>query len=188
MTKSVLKAEVAWGWEWGRLRLCGTDGMKAPLGSRQMAWRSLWAAEGWHWNLHDNVQKIEKSGEPSAYVDDSVSCGHFCFTCSFGYPPMLWWIITWRGSGMPLHDAIGVNYKKGCNYWKSRCMCLVYGLRGVCWIIVCSSSDLTWLTLSDAGRKSWYIINIYIFSFFQQWRRQADSWSSTTYCSSPSLC
>ena len=32
--------------------------------------------------------------------------------------------------GMPLHDAVGINFKKGCNYWKSRHRCQVYGLIG----------------------------------------------------------
>ena len=36
---------------------------------------------------------------------------------------------------MPLHDAFGVNCKKERRYWKSWRRCLVYGLRGVYWII-----------------------------------------------------
>ena len=43
--------------------------------------------------------------------------------------------------GMPLHDAVGVNFKRGTT--KSRRRSQVYGLRGVCWMSVRVLPDLT---------------------------------------------
>ena len=45
--------------------------------------------------------------------------------------------------GMPLHDVVGINCEKGATTEKSRGMCQVYGLRGVCLMIVSVLSDLT---------------------------------------------
>ena len=58
---------------------------------------------------------------------------------------------------MPLHDAAGMNRKRGRNYWKSRLRCQVYA-KGYMLMIVCVLSDLTWLPLLGRGRKSWFII------------------------------
>ena len=54
---------------------------------------------------------------------------------------------------MPLHAAVGRNYKKGTTHIKSKP--LVYGLRSECWII-----DFTLLLPTDGGRRSWHIIII----------------------------
>ena len=60
------------------------------------------------------------------------------------HPPMLWWLSAGEG-WMPLHDAVWINCKKGYNYRKSRGRCQVYGLRGVCLMIVCVCvCYLTW--------------------------------------------
>ena len=48
--------------------------------------------------------------------------------CSGGYHQ--------KRCGMPLHDAVGINRKKGATT-KSRLRCQVYGLMGVCLMIVC---------------------------------------------------
>ena len=62
---------------------------------------------------------------------------------------------------------------KGRNYWKSFRRLEVYGLRGVCWMIVCVLSDLTWLPLLGGGRKSPYIIIITLT--LEQWMNYAVS-------------
>ena len=107
--------------------------------------------------LSDNARKIGKNGEPwHIYVTEWVSLGTVFFRtalpCSGGYHLERGW--------MALHDAVGINCKKGTN-WKSRLRSQVYGLRGVSWLLcVCVLSDLTWLPLLDGGRKWWYIIII----------------------------
>ena len=52
---------------------------------------------------------------PGSYVDDFVfNSAIFAWPCvSSKRPPAHWWIITWRGVGCPLHDAVGVNCTKG---------------------------------------------------------------------------
>ena len=50
---------------------------------------------------------------------------------------------------------------KGRNYWNSRRRCQIYGLRGVCLMIVYVLSDLIWQPLLGGGRKSWYIIILF---------------------------
>ena len=79
--------------------------------------------------------------------------------------PVLWWLSP--GEGRPeLHDAVGINYKKGAATenqiyghlflsWESLSACV-----SVC-LFVCS--DLTWLLFLGGGRKSWYINNIIIY-------------------------
>ena len=42
----------------------------------------------------------------------------------------------------------------------------VYGLRGVCLMIVCVLFELTWLPLLGGGRKSWYIIIIIVVIYY----------------------
>ena len=55
---------------------------------------------------------------------------------------------------MPLHDAVGINFKQ---LLKIKAQ-VSYGLSGVCWMIERVLSDLTRLPLLGGGRKSWYII------------------------------
>ena len=50
---------------------------------------------------------------PGTYETALVSRCQFCLAlCSFAPPSRALMVITWRGV-MPLHDAVGVNYKKG---------------------------------------------------------------------------
>ena len=62
--------------------------------------------------LRDNARKIRKSGGPGAYVTEcvsvSVACSVFIRTalpCSGDYHM--------DQGGMPLHDSVGINCKKG---------------------------------------------------------------------------
>ena len=64
------------------------------------------------------------------------------------------------------------------HYWKSRLMCLVYGLRcGSWWLWVCVFSELTWLPLLGGGRKSWYIILLFhTFTLLRHFRNPQECW------------
>ena len=70
---------------------------------------------------------------------------------------MVWWLSNGEG-GMPLHDAVGINCKKGATT-ENQGSAVKYMGKGVylddC---VCVFSDLTLLPLLGVGRKSWYII------------------------------
>ena len=89
------RVEVSGGRERGRQRLSWMDGVKWP-----------WVTEEWRWRLLDNARKIRKSGGCNNSV---FLLGPLFFRttlpCSGGYHME-------RG-GMPLHDAIEINCKKG---------------------------------------------------------------------------
>ena len=127
-----------------------------------MPWRWPWATEEWWWRLRNNARKIWKSGEPWC------TCNWMSFTQLFLLGPVFFrTALRCNGGyhlergGMPLHDAVRINCKKMCNYWKSRHRSQVYGLSGVCWMILFVLSDLTWLPLLGGVRKSWYTIIYY---------------------------
>ena len=66
------------------------------------------------------------------------------FQCSFGPPSSALVAYHLEKDGIPFHDEIKVNCEKGeTTVLISRRRCIVYGLRGVCWIIMCTSSELT---------------------------------------------
>ena len=98
-----------------RVLMAVEDGYEGDWGwARWMVWRLLWATEEWRWRLHDNAGKIEKSGEPWYICNWMSFTRPFLFgtvffrtalPCSGGYHLE-------RG-GMPLHDAVGINCKKG---------------------------------------------------------------------------
>ena len=51
---------------------------------------------------------------PGAYLDDGVSCGHFCLAwCSFGPPSRALVDYYLERGAMPLDDAVGANWIKG---------------------------------------------------------------------------
>ena len=59
------------------------------------------------------------------------------FLCSFGPPSRASGFFHLETGGMPLHDAVGVNSKKGeTTENQGACRCLVYGLMSVCWMMV----------------------------------------------------
>ena len=62
---------------------------------------------------------------------------------------------------MPLHDAVGINCKKGATTEYQGAEVKYMG-QGCIFMIMCVLSDLTWLPLLGGGRKSWYIIIIII--------------------------
>ena len=90
------------------------------------------------------------------YVTEWVSSGHFCLPlCSFGSPFHALVVITRRGVGCRYMMRLG-KLQIGSNYWKSRGRCQVYGLRGICLMIVC----VIWLVMTTpagGGITSWYI-------------------------------
>ena len=61
---------------------------------------------------------------------------------------------------MPLHDAVGINCKKGANAENQRLGLKYIGCDYL--MIVCELSDSTWLPILGGGRKLWYIIIIII--------------------------
>ena len=115
-------------------------------------WRWLLAAEGWRWRLHERWEGVES---PAAYYCRRSSLtllflhGSYVFFGSLSHTLVVYHIV--RG-GMPLHDAVGETVKMA-QLLISRRSCLVYGLRGVCWII-----DLTRLPIFD-GERSWHIMD-----------------------------
>ena len=103
MARRVLMAKVSGGWAWGRPRLGWMDGVKVALGNRGMT--------GGCTTMCERSERVES---PGTYVTEWVSRGHFCLAlCSFGLPSRALVVITWRGGGTPLHDAIGINCKNG---------------------------------------------------------------------------
>ena len=52
-------------------------------------------------------ERQERVESPGTYVIEQVSRGHFCLAlCSFELPSM-------ERGGMPVHDVVGINCKKG---------------------------------------------------------------------------
>ena len=102
MARKVLMAEVSGGRVRGRPRLGWMDGVKVALGNRGMTWR-----------LCGNALRTERVESPGTYVTmiftRSFSLGTVFFRtalpCSGGY--------NMESGGMPLHDAVGINCKKG---------------------------------------------------------------------------
>ena len=155
MTRRVLMVELSGGRVRGRPRL---------------GWMPF-ATEVWLWRLRDNARKIGKSGEPWYICNWMSFTGPFllgpvffrtALPCSAGYHLEV--------GGMPLHDAVGINCKKGATTENQgagvKHMVVPFMpllLMGVCLMIVCLLSDLIWLPLLGGGRKSWYIIIIFAY-------------------------
>ena len=99
-------------------------------------------------SMREGSERVEC---PGTYVTEWFSRGHFCFAlCSCVPPSRALVVITWRWV-----ECAWDKLWKGRNYWISRHICQVYGLRSVCWLSVC------WLDMTTprvGGRKSWYII------------------------------
>ena len=100
MARRVLMSVVSGGWVWGRPRLGWLDRVKVALGNRLMTVEA--------------ARKIGKSGEPW-YI-----CNWMSFTLPFLLGPVFFRIgppcsgvYHLEKSGMPLHDGVGINYKKG---------------------------------------------------------------------------
>ena len=137
------------------------DGVKVALGNRGM--------------MVDNERKIWRSGEPwcicnwrSFKLIFLLGPVFFRTTlpCSGGYHLE-------RG-GMPLHDAVGINCKKGTTTENQGAGVKYMGIGVYVWclcvcvcVCVCVLSDLTWLLFLSWGRKSWYIIIIIINGVLQ---------------------
>ena len=103
MAKRVLMAEVSRGRVQERPRLGWMDGLHVALGNRGMPVEAV-----------RQCAKIRKSGEPRhiIYVTEWVSRGYFCLTlcslpCRDGRHL--------ERSEIPLHDAVGMNCKKGAS-------------------------------------------------------------------------
>ena len=100
--------------------------------------------------MRERSKRVES---PGTFVTEWVSRWFFrtAIPCSGGYHME-------RG-GMPLHDAVGINCKKGAT---TKIKAQVWSIRakGCTLMTVCVLSDLTWLPLLGGGRKSWYIIII----------------------------
>ena len=119
MARRVLRANVSGGQVWGRLKLGWMDGMKMALGSSGMM-------------VETERQCMEDRKEWRAWCN----CCWLSLMWPFLHGPalsrtahhVLWWLspeegwdtITWCSSG---------KLKRGRSSWKSRCRCLVYGLR-----------------------------------------------------------
>ena len=135
-----------------------------------MVWRWPWATEEWSWRLRDNALKIGKSGEPW------YKCNWMSFTrpfllgsvffrtalpCSGGYHR--------KRGGMPLHDAVWINCKKGA-LLKSKVQMLsiyVYGLRMYVDYCVCVIwLDVT-ILLDPWWREKVMVYYILLFFFFR---------------------
>ena len=151
MARKVLMAEVSGGRVRGRPRLGWMVGMKVALGNRGMTMEAAW-----------QCAKDRKAREPwyicnwTSFKLPSLLGPLFFRTalpCSGGYHK--------EREGMPLHNAVGINCKKG-SATENQDSGVKYIGSGVYLDCVCVLSDLTWLPLLGVGRKSWYII--YIFS------------------------
>ena len=148
IARRVLMAEVSGRRVRGRPRLGWMDGVKVALGNR-----------GGTVKAARQCAKDRKAWRALVYICNWMSfmrpflLGPVFFRtallCSGGYHM--------EKGGIPLHDVVGINCKKGRNYSKSRLRCQVNGLRGVSWWLYVLS-DLTWLPLRGVERKSWYII------------------------------
>ena len=79
---------------------------------------------------------------PGAYVTERVSRCHFAWPCVLSYrPPVLWWLSPERG-GMPVHDAVGINCKKGATTENQGAGVKYMGLEVCVDDCVCMLSDL----------------------------------------------
>ena len=103
-------------------------------------------------NRRMTVEAARKSREPWGI------CNWMGFTWPFLLGPVFFWppsraLVVITRSGVWCDWG---NCKKGARRRcrKSRRRCRVYGLSGVCLLIVCMLSDLTWLPLLGGGRKS----------------------------------
>ena len=100
MVSCVLMAEVNGRWVGDRPRLGWMDGVNMALDNIGMTWR-----------LRDNIRKMGKS----AYVTNSVSCCQFCSALHVFFRTALpcFCVYHLERDGMPLHDWVGSNCKKG---------------------------------------------------------------------------
>ena len=123
MARRVLMAEVSGARVRGRPRLGWMDGVKAALGNRGMTVEA--------------ARKIGKSGEPWFICNLMSFLRPFLLDpVFFGPPSPALVVITWR-RGMPLHDAVGINCKKGgttenqgpgVKYMCKGCMLIIAGV------------------------------------------------------------
>ena len=141
--------------------ILGNNILKINILLASCSWQQRNYGGGWA-TMRERSERVES---PGTYVTEWVSRCHFPLAlCSFGPPSRALVVITWRArGGMPLHDAVGINCKKGAitenqgsgvkymgqGVYLDDCVCV-----GVC---VCVLSDLTWLLILGGGRKSWYI-------------------------------
>ena len=136
MVRRVLMADVSGVQLWERPRLGWMDGVKVS------------ATEEWLWRLRVNVLKIGKSVEPW-YI-----CNWMSFTWPFMFGPVLFrTALPCSGGyhlergGMPLHDVIGLNCKKG-TILKIKVQMLSIWAKGFMSMIVC----VIWLDMTTPPR------------------------------------
>ena len=59
-------------------------------------------------------ERSERVESPGTYVTESVSSCLFAWPCDLlDRPPVLWWLSAGEGWEAALHDAVGINCKKG---------------------------------------------------------------------------
>ena len=144
LARRVLMVEVSGGRVRGRLRLGWMDGVMVALENRGMTVEAAWP-----------YAKDRKEWRPLVhnYVTKWVSSCRFAWPFAFSDRLLVLW---WLSPGEGWYDVTWCGWNKllkGRNYWNWRRQCHVYGLRGVCQMIVCVLSDLTWLPFLGGGRE-----------------------------------
>ena len=133
------------GSKW-RPRFGWVDDVKVALGNRGM---KVEAAR--------QCAKIGKSGEPW-FISNWMSFMQLSWLCVLSEsPPMPWWLSP--GEGRDAVTWCGWYKLEICvNYWKSRRKCQVYGLRGVCSMIM----SVIWL---DITTPSWWRKKVVVYYY-----------------------
>ena len=99
MARRVLMAKVSEGRVRERPRLGWMDGVKVALGNRGMTVEA--------------ARQYAKDRKAWRALVHEFNAAIFVWPCvRSDRPPVLWWLSMERG-GMPLHDAVGINCKKG---------------------------------------------------------------------------
>ena len=110
--------------------------------------------EEWWWRLRDNDRKIAMSGEPWCISNWMSFMWPFLLAlCSLRplFHDLV--VITWRGAGC--------HYIMRFRYTVKRVQLLeIMSQMSSIWATGCMLSDLTWLPLLGAERKSWYVVSI----------------------------
>ena len=126
LARRVLLAKVSGGWVCSRPRLGWMDGVKVAFCNRGVtvdsAWQYIKDRKKWRALMHEFHLALVHEFHLAILLGTVFF--RVAFLCSGGYQLE-------RG-GMPLHDAVGINWK-GHSYWKSRRRCQAYGLKGVRW-------------------------------------------------------